>query len=89
MSNKYKLLLKKVSENNYGWKETFAAAITLYNPTDEQIQRAISYSQTFDYVILLDNSDEYFDNNTLIIDMLNERCKYIRMSGNEGLSVDI
>ena len=68
-------------------KKLFEAAITLYNPTDEQIQRAISYSQTFDYVILLDNSDEYFDNNTLIIDMLNERCKYIRMSGNEGLSV--
>ena len=36
----------------------FAAGITLYNYTTEQIERIRNYSKVFDAVYLFDNSDE-------------------------------
>lgn len=35
----------------------FAAGVTLYNPSNEQISRIIEYSKSFKYVILFDNTD--------------------------------
>lgn len=61
----------------------YAAAITLYNPTKEQIKHCRSYIEDFDIVYLLDNSEipsektrEFF---------IGEKFVYIKMNGNEGL----
>lgn len=62
----------------------FAAAITLYNPTKEQLLHCKEYGTSFDKVYLLDNSEnfdstikDYYDSETFI---------YIKLNGNEGLS---
>jgi len=60
----------------------FAAGITVYNPSDEQIKRTLSYTQVFDKVFIFDNSDSgsshVVTSNGYIIEVLSE-------NGNKGL----
>lgn len=61
----------------------FAAAITLYNPSDGQISNCCSYMNSFDIIFILDNSEQ-------IDDRIEHTFKdapyvYIKMDGNEGL----
>lgn len=46
----------------------FAAGITLYNYTTEQIERIRNYSKVFDAVFLFDNSDKDYQKPTIDID---------------------
>lgn len=61
----------------------YAAAITLYNPTSEQIAHCKEYAESFQRVFILDNSEE---ENILIQRSFEASCfTYIKMNGNEGL----
>ncbi|SDL41641.1 rhamnosyltransferase [Kandleria vitulina] len=62
----------------------FAAAVTLYNPTETQLRNCISYTKTFDYVFLIDNSEPSIDLSNIYLN--NSKIKYIDMKGNKGLS---
>lgn len=61
----------------------YAAAITLYNPTLQQIKHCYDYKNSFDCVFILDNSDDTSISNRDAF--LSEEFIYIRMNGNEGL----
>lgn len=61
----------------------FAAAITLYNPTMDQIARCKEYAHSFERVYILDNSEKEDESvkSTFELDCFT----YIKMNGNEGL----
>ena len=61
----------------------FAAAITLYNPTFNQIRLCKEYEASFDKIFILDNS-EMMDYSLKEVFEKNKFC-YIKMDGNEGL----
>lgn len=61
----------------------YAAAITLYNPTTEQISHCKEYAESFQRVFILDNSEE---EDIVIQRSFESDCfTYIKMNGNEGL----
>ena len=60
-----------------------AAAVILYNPTEKQISNALSYTESFDFVFVVDNSEPDYPRN--YSSMFLENMKYIDMKGNEGL----
>lgn len=84
MKLRFRWSLEKILENDGSVKKMkYAAAITLYNPTEEQIKHCQEYKESFDCVYICDNSDK---TNSLIKDSFaSKEFKYIRMNGNEGL----
>lgn len=61
----------------------YAAAITLYNPTIEEIDHCQLYAEAFDIVYLLDNSE--VSSKKTRESFMDEKFVYIKMNGNEGL----
>jgi rhamnosyltransferase len=62
----------------------FAAAVTLYNPTQREIDYIKRYSESFDTIILFDNSEFPY---TKTSNGFDENIKVIDGNGNQGLSV--
>ena len=64
----------------------FAVGITLYNPTDENIQNILNYMQIFDIIFIYDNST----NNESYQDLLNnDKIVYYCNGNNDGLCIAI
>ncbi|KNZ42524.1 glycosyltransferase [Acetobacterium bakii] len=63
----------------------YAAAIVFYNPDEDAIKRISRYSNNFDEILVIDNSEKEKINiaNEL---MHYENCLYHKMNGNEGMA---
>lgn len=63
----------------------FAVAVILYNPENSVMEQITIYQSLFNYVYLIDNSENVNDELLKYIHG-NERFKYVSMNGNKGMS---